>query len=113
MRRCALFVLVLLAVICSAMLSSFSEGLPPGTSSKNDTLKVMVPQGWPKPVYDFAKNPVTAKGFELGRKLFFDPRLSKDSTISCASCHLQFTNFTHVDHALSHGILGKKGTRNT
>jgi cytochrome c peroxidase len=79
----------------------------------NDTLKIVVPKGWPRPVYDFAKNPVTRRGFELGKALFFDPLLSKDSTISCASCHLQFTNFTHVDHALSHGILGKKGTRNT
>lgn len=48
----------------------------------------------------------------LGRKLFYDPGLSLDSTISCSSCHLQYAAFTHVDHNLSHGIQGKIGTRN-
>lgn len=72
-----------------------------------------VPQGWPKPHYDFKKNPITEEGFELGRKLFYDPILSRDNTISCASCHLQATGFTHVDHDLSHGIDGKIGMRNS
>ncbi len=79
----------------------------------NDTLRIVIPEGWPQPVYDFAENPITREGYELGRKLFYDPLLSLDTTISCASCHLQFTNFTHVDHQLSHGIDGLKGTRNT
>jgi cytochrome c peroxidase len=72
-----------------------------------------IPKKWPKPLYDFKKNPLTQEGFELGRKLFYDPILSRDKTISCASCHLQYTGFTHVDHALSHGIEGRKGTRNS
>lgn len=71
------------------------------------------PENWPKPAYDFSKNPITLEGFGLGRRLFYDPILSKDSTISCQSCHLQATGFTHVDHALSHGIEGRIGTRNT
>ena len=72
-----------------------------------------VPKKWPKPHYDFSKNPITQEGFELGRKLFYDPILSRDSAISCASCHLQYTGFTHVDHNVSHGIDGRKGTRNS
>lgn len=72
-----------------------------------------VPKKWPKPVYDFEKNPITKEGFELGRKLFYDPNLSRDSSISCSSCHLQYTGFTHVDHNVSHGIEGRKGTRNS
>jgi cytochrome c peroxidase len=72
-----------------------------------------VPKGWPKPNYDFKNNPVSEEGFQLGRKLFYDPILSRDNTISCASCHLQATGFTHVDHDLSHGIDGKIGTRNS
>ena len=71
-----------------------------------------VPEGWPEPVYDFSKNPVTPEGFQLGRHLFYDPLLSRDTTISCASCHLQATGFAHVDHQLSHGIYGRIGTRN-
>jgi len=49
---------------------------------------------------------------ELGRKLFFDPRLSKDSTVSCASCHKP--EFAFADNvALSPGVGGAVGTRNT
>ena len=72
-----------------------------------------IPKGWPKTKYNFSKNPLTEEGFQLGRKLFYDPILSRDNTISCASCHLQATGFTHVDHELSHGIDGKIGTRNS
>ena len=72
-----------------------------------------VPKGWPKPHYNFRDNPLTEEGFQLGRHLFYDPIISRDSTISCSSCHLQQTGFTHVDHQLSHGIEGKIGTRNS
>ncbi len=70
------------------------------------------PATWPKPVYPFKKNPPTVEGFELGRALFYDPVLSRDSSISCSSCHLSFTGFAHTDHALSHGIEGRIGKRN-
>ncbi len=76
-------------------------------------IEFVVPKKWPKPVYNFTKNPLTEEGFQLGRKLFYDPILSRDSTIACASCHLQYTGFTHVDHAVSHGIEGRKGNRNS
>lgn len=83
-----------------------------GFTGKNKPLSFEIPSGWPAPVYDFSKNPVTENGFQLGRRLFYDPILSCDSTISCASCHLQATGFAHVDHNLSHGIDGRIGTRN-
>jgi cytochrome c peroxidase len=72
-----------------------------------------VPKNWPKPHYDFTRNPLSANKIELGRVLFYDPVLSKNNTISCASCHSQFTAFTHVDHSLSHGIDDRIGTRNS
>lgn len=81
--------------------------------SANDTLNFFVPDGWPKPNYDFAKNPLTTNGVKLGRSLFYDDLLSRDSTVSCASCHLSYTNFTHIDHSLSHGIEDRIGNRNT
>lgn len=85
-----------------------------GFITKTTTPKYIdIPKNWPKPVYDFKNNPLTEEGFLLGRQLFYDPILSKDNTISCASCHLQVTGFTHVDHDLSHGIEGKIGTRNS
>lgn len=71
-----------------------------------------IPDGWPNPRYDFAQNPLTVEKVKLGRTLFYDPILSINNTISCASCHSQYTAFTHVDHALSHGIHDRMGTRN-
>jgi cytochrome c peroxidase len=88
-------------------------GLLGFTSWYTNPIYFEIPVGWPKPVYDFKKNPLTEEGFQLGRNLFYDPILSKDNTISCASCHLQQTGFTHVDHQLSHGIEGKIGARNS
>lgn len=71
------------------------------------------PKHFPKPYYDFSKNPLTTEKVELGRTLFYDPILSKDSMVSCANCHSQYSAFTHIDHALSHGIGDSIGTRNS
>ena len=71
-----------------------------------------IPKGWPKPLYYFEGNPFTEEKFQLGRKLFYDPILSRDNTISCATCHVSFSGFAHTDHALSHGIDGRIGRRN-
>ncbi|MDB5969724.1 MAG: cytochrome-c peroxidase [Hydrocarboniphaga sp.] len=76
------------------------------------TPRLSTPSGWPSPVYDAGQNPVTKAGFELGRRLFYDTRLSKDGTIACASCHQQFAGFAHYDHRVSHGLNGANGTRN-
>lgn len=79
----------------------------------DDTLSFYVPDGWPAPHYDFDKNPLTTNGIKLGRALFYDDLLSGDTSVSCASCHLSYTNFTHIDHKLSHGIKDRIGNRNT
>lgn len=76
------------------------------------TVELQVPAHFPKPQYDFSKNPLTSKKIELGRLLFYDPLLSKNNTISCASCHSPFNSFAHTDHDLSHGINDSIGTRN-
>ncbi len=104
-------VYLLVAFSIMIILSSFTYSVLQKTNDK--PIKIVVPKGWPKSVYDFKKNPITENGFQLGKKLFFDPILSRDSSTSCASCHLQNTNYTHVDHALSHGIDGLQGNRNT
>ncbi|MFZ4543374.1 MAG: cytochrome-c peroxidase [Saprospiraceae bacterium] len=71
-----------------------------------------MPKGFPDPTYNFKNNKITPAGFVLGRKLFYDPILSKDSSISCGSCHQQFAAFSHIDHSLAHGIGGRIGKRN-
>ncbi len=71
------------------------------------------PSYFSEPVYHFGTNPVTKEGFELGRKLFFDPVLSANNTISCGSCHIPTSAFTHHGHSVSHGIFDRVGTRNS
>jgi cytochrome c peroxidase len=71
-----------------------------------------IPPRFPKPFYDFNKNKLDPAVFVLGRKLFYDPILSRDSTTSCSGCHQRLFAFAHIDHALSHGINGLIGTRN-
>ncbi len=71
------------------------------------------PTNFPEPVYHFSTNAVTKEGFELGRKLFYDPILSANNTISCGSCHIQTSAFTHHGHSVSHGIFDRMGTRNS
>lgn len=74
--------------------------------------RFIVPKHFPKPLYDFSENIVSSSKIQLGRALFFDPILSADNTISCASCHSPYNAFAHTDHDLSHGIGDQMGTRN-
>lgn len=71
------------------------------------------PSNFPPLAYDFANNPPTEKGFELGKKLFYDGRLSSDGIVSCGFCHIQADAFTHHGHTFSHGVGESIGTRNT
>ncbi|MBK8426508.1 MAG: cytochrome C peroxidase [Lewinellaceae bacterium] len=59
-----------------------------------------------------ADNPMTLEGVQLGRRLFYDPILSADSTMSCASCHLPQGSFTD-NKAVSTGIDGIAGRRSS
>lgn len=75
-------------------------------------VELTLPKGFPKPIYDFKTNKLKPAVFILGRYLFYDAILSKDSTVSCATCHMRLAAFAHFDHKLSHGINGLIGTRN-
>lgn len=78
----------------------------------NSLLQLDIPSNFPSLAQDISRNLPTKKGFELGRKLFYDGRLSRDGTISCSSCHEQNTAFTHHGHDFSHGIDNQEGLRN-
>lgn len=93
------------------LFSGFIGDNPYFTITQKD-VEFHIPKGFPKPVYDFKNNIPTPAGFVLGRKLFYDPILSKDSSISCGFCHQRIAAFAHIDHALSHGINGLIGKRN-
>jgi cytochrome c peroxidase len=57
-------------------------------------------------------NPGTPAQVELGKKLYFDTRLSSDSTVACATCHDVSRGFTD-QRPLSEGIDGRIGRRNS
>lgn len=55
-------------------------------------------------------NPLTAAKIELGKQLYFDPRLSRDDTVSCASCHDPKKGWSNGDHFAT-GVRGQRGGR--
>ncbi|ASZ14773.1 cytochrome-c peroxidase [Chitinophaga pendula] len=85
-------------------------------SDKNDTPPPFEgfrqPANFAAAAYRLSDNNITQAGFELGRKLFYEPRFSRNNTISCGDCHLQAAAFTHHGHDVSHGIDDRLGTRN-
>lgn len=64
----------------------------------------------PVPTYD--DNPTSKEGVALGKKLFYDVRLSGDNTMSCNSCHKQENAFA-TNLAVETGIDGLEGTRSS
>lgn len=71
---------------------------------KPTPVKFVSPKGWPEPAYNFNGNPLTKEGIAVGKKLFYDPLLSSDNTVSCATCHEPSAAFGTYDHPLSHGV---------
>ncbi|MCH2200009.1 MAG: cytochrome-c peroxidase [Flavobacteriales bacterium] len=73
-------------------------------------IEVETPAGFPAIDYPMENRP-TAERIELGRLLFHDARLSRDNTVSCASCHLASHSFAD-NEAQSVGVDGLRGDRN-
>ena len=71
-----------------------------------------IPEGFPQPNYRFNDNPLSKEGFELGRKLFHDGRLSIDNLHPCSSCHEQKAGFGTFEHDRSHGVFDSHTLRN-
>ncbi|PIQ47438.1 MAG: cytochrome-c peroxidase [Cytophagales bacterium CG12_big_fil_rev_8_21_14_0_65_40_12] len=71
------------------------------------------PPHFPEATYTLDKNPITEQGVALGRKLFFDPILSRDNSVSCNNCHQQSRAFADSPlHPTSIGVDSKFGIRN-
>lgn len=76
-------------------------------------LTLTVPNGWDPPLYNFSDNELSNAKFELGRRLFYETKLSSTNSISCGSCHQSFAAFAQIDHNLSHGVNDSLGNRNS
>jgi cytochrome c peroxidase len=81
---------------------------------QTDLLKIIKkpPLGLP-PVPIPSTNPITKEKISLGRKLFYDRRLSLNNTFSCAMCHIPEQGFTSNEMATAVGIEGRTVRRNT
>ena len=90
------FTIFSFAVLCMGSTAIFSY--------KPTPVKFLGPKGWPEAAYNFNGNPLTKEGIALGKKLFYDPVLSSDNTVSCATCHEPSAAFATYDHPLSHGV---------
>ena len=110
------------ATSCSPALAAALIGLgfacalggvvPESAASGGTPVELAVPEGVLPPEIP-ADNPVTLEKVELGRKLYFDRRLSTDGTIACASCHDPRHGFADPRGTpTSAGVGGALGTRN-
>jgi len=102
---------------CSAVaLASLGGLLAQTQTAGGDDVLLVQAQGLFRPIPstppEMKDNPTTAEKVELGRMLFFDPRLSKSGTISCNSCHnLGMGGDDNLPTSVGHGW--QKGPRNS
>ena len=85
-----------------------AEDICPPYSPSSDL--TAVPPGFP-PIPFPEENTFTQERWDLGKRLFYDPILSVDSSIHCGSCHHQELGFSD-DVAFSDGVEGRPGVRN-
>ncbi len=110
-----LYYIVLLFMFVSCQNEEFNSSTyedPEQQSYDPVFLNLEIPANFPDPTYDIENNRPTQAGFELGKKLFYDGRLSSTGVISCGFCHIQDFAFTHHTHEVSHGVNGALGNRN-
>ena len=77
-----------------------------------DDYTLVKPAHFPPIEYPIETNPITKEGFELGKKLFNDARLSIDNSVACSNCHVKGVAFTDPQHNPSVGVFERSGTRN-
>ena len=100
-------------IISCILFSCKKEGeISPVRTDSTNRISFFQPSNFPSPVYTYSNNPLSKKGFELGRFLFYDPLLSLDSSISCGTCHAQGHAFADHNIPLSKGVKNKLGIRN-
>ena len=105
---------LLLGLVFWVSATILSKGQTNLGSKSQKTPNVKIPTGistalWRRRIP--ANNPLTNGKISLGGRLYFDKRLSRDGTISCASCHDPANAFT--DHSrVAVGVSGQVGTRN-
>jgi cytochrome c peroxidase len=114
LKNLLLFIFTIIITYSCKNKDSIPEPLPFSiANTPNEPLEPLfdIPSHFPHLSFP-TENEQTRNIVALGRMLFYDPILSKDSSISCASCHFQHLAFTD-SKSISIGIEGKTGFRNS
>jgi cytochrome c peroxidase len=98
-----------LGILVSSWLA-FGCGAASADQSPELAAAIAIPPTFP-PLVAPEDNEPTPERVALGRRLFYDERLSRSAEIACASCHLQKNAFADPNR-VSAGVAGKVGTRN-
>lgn len=112
MRYRSLRLLIAIGFLMLAAGWLMPESVPPATAQAR---AAEIPLGLPADTWDYyvpRHNLQSAAKVELGRKLFFDTRLSADGTVSCATCHKPELAFAD-GKTVAEGIAGRRGPRNS
>ncbi|WP_443939110.1 cytochrome-c peroxidase [Pedobacter sp. MW01-1-1] len=106
-KKAKIIAILALSVVAMYACSKKVDGTP-----EEIKIEFIQPSNFPIPNYALSDNKLTNEGFFLGKKLFYDARLSADKSVSCGSCHQQFAAFANLDHKVSHGVNNCQGKRN-
>lgn len=104
-------ILLGIAVVVSLVLFRQQNQRKVPSTPIGQRIEIKAPLGLP-PVPVPEDNPPTVETVALGRRLYYDPRLSVDGSISCATCHSPEAGFADPK-AVSVGVDKKTGTRNS
>ncbi len=105
MNRAVFFIVLLCLFSCKQENDDTSSVL------NTDDVLLVIPQGFPEMIFPEG-NELTTERWTLGKKLFFEKRLSINNSISCGSCHKPSLAFGD-SLAFSPGVFNRPGTRNS
>jgi cytochrome c peroxidase len=108
-RRKVICLLGTLVFVCAIGLSKEVA------AARETILRFAIPLGLPADIWDYyipKSNPLTFEKVELGRRLFFEKRLSSDGTVACATCHDPQLGFAD-GKPVAIGVGDRRGTRNS
>ncbi len=98
-----------IGVFCISFVISCNDEPEEGTPV-DEVVTLSFPNYFPEFTYESI--PLTQNKIALGKKLFYEGKLSRNNAISCGFCHIQEFAFTHHGHSISHGIDNRMGIRN-
>jgi len=106
------FWVCLLTTVLSTIGCNETKGVSAVDDPKTEPDRPTPPRGFPPLPYP-DDNPPTAAKIGLGRRLFYDSALSRDRTVSCATCHKQNGSFCDPGRSFTFGIDGHSTARNS